>query len=228
LTESAKHATAAVLISGGGSNLQALIDAAGRGDIALRIAAVLSNKPDAKGLQRAREAGIATECIANNAFEDRRGFDQALAEAIDAYAPDLLILAGFMRILSAEFVAHYAGRILNIHPSLLPAYPGLHTHQRAINNQDAWHGCTVHFVTDELDGGPPIIQARVPVKPDDTAETLAARVLKLEHQIYPIAADLLAGGRIRCESGTVYFDDAPLEQPIPFEKWGSSGDSLLN
>lgn len=228
MTESAKQATAAVLISGGGSNLQALIDAAGRGDIALQIAAVFSNKTDAKGLERAREAGIATECIENNAYEDRRAFDQALAKAIDAYAPDLLILAGFMRILSAEFVAHYAGRILNIHPSLLPAYPGLHTHQRAIDNQDAWHGCTVHFVTDELDGGPPIIQARVQVKPDDTAETLAARVLKLEHQIYPIAADLLAGGRIRCESGTVYFDDAPLEQPIQFEKWGSSGDSLLN
>ena len=228
MTESTRHATAAVLISGGGSNLQSLIDAAVSGDIAMQIAVVLSNKPDAKGLERARGAGIATECIENKDYEDRQTFDRALAETIDNYAPDLLILAGFMRILSTEFVAHYSGRILNIHPSLLPAYPGLHTHQRAIDNHDAWHGCTVHFVTDELDGGPPIIQARVPVKPDDTAETLAARVLKLEHQIYPVAADLLAGGRIRCESGTVYFDDAPLEQPIQFEKWGNSGDSLLN
>jgi len=205
-----------VLISGGGSNLQALIDAATRGDIAMQIAVVLSNRPDAKGLERARDAGIATECVEYNAFEDRLAFDQALARTIDAYAPDLLILAGFMRILTVEFVAHYAGRILNIHPSLLPAYPGLHTHQRAIDNRDAWHGCTVHFVTDELDGGPPIIQARVPVLEDDTAATLAARVLRMEHKIYPIAADLLARGRIRCETGAVYFDDARLERAIPY------------
>jgi phosphoribosylglycinamide formyltransferase-1 len=193
----------------------------------MQIAVVLSNKPDAKGLLRARDAGIATECIENSDFEDRQAFDRALAETIDNYAPDLLILAGFMRILSTEFVAHYSGRILNIHPSLLPAYPGLHTHQRAIDNHDAWHGCTVHFVTDELDGGPPVIQARVPVRQEDTAETLAARVLRQEHKIYPIAADLLAGGRIRCENGTVYFDDAALEQPIPYSEKVKKGSDPI-
>lgn len=216
MTEPAKGISAAVLISGSGSNLQAIIDAAERGSIALKIAVVVSNRADARGLERARNSGIPTECIDNDMFEDRQAFDWALARSIDAYAPDLLVLAGFMRILSSEFVAHYAGRILNIHPSLLPAYPGLHTHQRAIDNKDPWHGCTVHFVTDELDGGPPIIQGRVPVREGDTAETLASRVLKLEHKIYPIAADLLATGRVHCKNGSTWLDGKALSRPIAY------------
>ena len=220
MSESADRASAVVLISGGGTNLQSIIDASGRGEIALRIAAVISNKPAAQGLERARKASIPVECIENGNFPDRQSFDQALIEIIDQYSPDLLILAGFMRILTAEFVTHYDGRILNIHPSLLPAYTGLHTHQRAIDNKEKWHGCTVHFVTEQLDGGPPIIQGRVPVLADDTADTLAARVLEVEHKIYPIAADLLAGGRIRCKDGVAFLDDERLGQPIGFPDGG--------
>jgi phosphoribosylglycinamide formyltransferase 1 len=213
---SASIASAAVLISGGGTNLQSIIDACGRGQIALQIVVVVSNKADARGLDRARKASIPTECIANQDFSDRQSFDQALIDVIDRYSPTLIILAGFMRILTPKFVAHYHGRILNIHPSLLPAYPGLHTHQRAIDNKDKWHGCTVHFVTDQLDGGPPIIQGRVPVLQDDSADTLAARVLEVEHRIYPIAADLVARGRVDCRNGTAFLDDRPLKQPIGF------------
>jgi phosphoribosylglycinamide formyltransferase 1 len=213
---SASIASAAVLISGGGTNLQSIIDASGRGEIALQIVVVVSNKGDARGLDRARAANIPTECIANQDFMHRQSFDQALIDVIDRYSPTLIILAGFMRILTPQFVAHYRGRILNIHPSLLPAYPGLHTHQRAIDNKDKWHGCTVHFVTDELDGGPPIIQGRVPVLPDDTADTLAARVLEVEHKIYPVAANLLASGRVSCGNGVAILDGQPLEQPIGF------------
>lgn len=215
-------ASAAVLISGGGTNLQSIIDASARGEIALQIAVVISNKADAKGLDRARKANIPTECIENQDFTDRQSFDQALIDVIDRYSPNLIILAGFMRILTPQFVAHYHGRILNIHPSLLPTYPGLHTHQRAIDNKDQWHGCTVHFVTDELDGGPPVIQGRVPVLQNDTADTLAARVLEVEHKIYPIAADLLASGRIDCRNGTAFLDDRPLKQPVGYRE-GSGG-----
>ena len=216
MSEPANHASAVVLISGGGTNLQSIIDASGRGEIALQIAAVVSNKPAAKGLDRARKSNIPVECVENRNFPDRQSFDQALIEIIDQYSPDLLILAGFMRILTPEFVAHYQGRVLNIHPSLLPAYSGLHTHQRAIDNNEKWHGCTVHFVTEQLDGGPPIIQGRVPVLADDTADTLAARVLEVEHKIYPIAADLLASGRLYCENGAVFLDDKRLERPIGY------------
>jgi len=216
LSDATKRASAAILISGSGSNLQSIIDASAREEIAVDIAVVLSNKAEAKGLNRARKAEIPVECIENGDFADRQSFDQALAERLDQYFPDMIILAGFMRILSPEFVAHYEGRILNIHPSLLPAYPGLHTHQRAIDNKEGWHGCTVHFVTDELDGGPPIVQGRVPILDDDDADTLAARVLEVEHKIYPIAADLLAGGRVNCEYGVAYLDGKPLIEPISY------------
>lgn len=216
MSEGSKQATAAVLISGGGTNLQSIIDAIGRDEIALQIAVVVSNKADAKGLDRARNAGLPVECIENGDFADRHAFDQALIKRIDPYSPSMIILAGFMRILTAEFVAHYPGRILNIHPSLLPAYPGLHTHQRAIDNKDKWHGCTVHFVTDKLDGGPAIIQGRVPVLESDSADTLAARVLAVEHKIYPLAADLLAGGRASCEHGLAHLDGQPLLKPIAY------------
>ncbi len=180
-----------ILISGGGSNMAAIVKAAKQQDWAgrygARVAAVISNKADAKGLVFAREQGIATEVLDHKAFPSREAFDEALAQAIDCHAPTLVVLAGFMRILTPGFVAHYAGRLVNIHPSLLPAFPGLHTHQRAIDAGCKFAGVTVHLVTAELDVGPILDQAVVPVLPDDTADTLAARVLTQEHVIYPRA-----------------------------------------
>ena len=185
-----------VLLSGTGSNLQALIDSTRTGDSPARIAAVISNRSDAYGLQRAREAGIATRTLDHKAFEGREAFDSALVELIDAFNPKLVVLAGFMRILSADFVRHYAGRLLNIHPSLLPKYKGLHTHQRALDAGDSEHGCSVHFVTEELDGGPLVVQAVVPVESGDSAQTLAQRVHTQEHRIYPLAVRWFAEGRL--------------------------------
>jgi len=185
-----------VLISGSGSNLQALIDSQGEGN-PLRIRAVLSNRADAYGLTRAKNAGIATQVLDHRAYEGREAFDAALMEAIDVFRPDLVILAGFMRILSPAFVRHYEGRLLNIHPSLLPRHKGLHTHRRALEAQDSEHGCSVHFVTEELDGGPLVIQAVVPVQPGDSEETLALRVYLQEHRIYPQAVRWFAEGRLR-------------------------------
>jgi phosphoribosylglycinamide formyltransferase-1 len=184
-----------VLISGGGSNLQAFIDAAADPAYPCEVVAVISNRAGVFGLERAARADIPAEVLDHTAFASRDAFDTALADRIDAYAPDLVILAGFMRILTPGFVARYDGRLLNIHPSLLPKYPGLHTHQRAIDAGDAEAGATVHLVTEELDGGPVILQARVPVLPGDTADTLAARVLAEEHRIYPEAARLVTLGR---------------------------------
>jgi len=183
-----------VLISGHGSNLQALIDAARP---PVRIAAVIANRAEAYGLERARQAGIATAVIDHRAHPDRESFDAALAAAIDAQGADLVVLAGFMRILTPGFVRRYQGRLLNIHPSLLPRHKGLHTHQRALDAGDAWHGCSVHFVTEELDGGPVVLQSRVAVLPDDTAESLATRVHAAEHLLYPVAVRLYAEGRLR-------------------------------
>ena len=185
-----------VLISGSGSNLQALIDSLST-DSPAQICAVISNRADAFGLQRAAKAGIATQVLDHKAYADREAFDAALIEAIDAYQADLVILAGFMRILTPGFVTHYTGRLLNIHPSLLPKYKGLHTHQRALEAGDAEHGCSVHFVTEELDGGPLVVQAVVPVMADDTPETLAERVHAAEHLIYPLAMHWFAQGRLQ-------------------------------
>jgi phosphoribosylglycinamide formyltransferase-1 len=185
-----------VLLSGTGSNLQALIDSTRTGDSPARIAAVISNRSDAYGLQRARDAGIATRTLDHKAFEDREAFDSALIELIDTFNPKLVVLAGFMRILSADFVRHYAGRLLNIHPSLLPKYKGMHTHQRALDAGDSEHGCSVHFVTEELDGGPLVVQAVIPVESDDSAQTLAQRVHTQEHRIYPLAVRWFAEGRL--------------------------------
>ena len=185
-----------VLISGSGSNLQALIDSLST-DSPAQICAVISNRADAFGLQRAAKAGIVTQVLDHKAFADREAFDGALIEAIDAYQADLVILAGFMRILTPGFVTHYTGRLLNIHPSLLPKYKGLHTHQRALEAGDTEHGCSVHFVTEELDGGPLVVQAVVPVMADDTPETLAERVHAAEHQIYPLAMHWFAQGRLQ-------------------------------
>jgi phosphoribosylglycinamide formyltransferase-1 len=185
-----------VLLSGTGSNLQALIDSTRTGDSPVRIAAVGDHRSDAYGLQRARDAGIETRSLDHKAFEGREAFDSALVELIDAFTPKLVVLAGFMRILSADFVRHYEGRLLNIHPSLLPKYKGMHTHQRALDAGDSEHGCSVHFVTEELDGGPLVVQAVVPVESDDSAQTLAQRVHTQEHRIYPLAVRWFAEGRL--------------------------------
>jgi len=200
---------AVVLISGSGSNLQALIDSQGE-DNPLRIRAVISNRADAYGLTRAQNAGIATQVLDHKAFADREAFDCALIEAIDGFRPDLVVLAGFMRILTPAFVRHYSGRLLNIHPSLLPKHKGLNTHQRALDAQESEHGCSVHFVSEELDGGPLIIQAVVPVEPSDTAETLALRVHMQEHRIYPTAVRWFAEGRLRLAAEGALLDGEKL------------------
>jgi phosphoribosylglycinamide formyltransferase 1 len=180
-----------ILISGNGSNMQAVIEAAAREDwlgrLGARVVAVISNKPEAAGLGLAQQAGIATEVLDHRAYASRESFDAALMQVIDRYAPALVLLAGFMRILTPGFVRHYEGRLVNIHPSLLPAFPGLHTHRRAIEAGCAQAGATVHWVTPELDHGPILAQAAVPVLPGDTEQTLAARVLEQEHRIYPQA-----------------------------------------
>ncbi|WP_236201508.1 phosphoribosylglycinamide formyltransferase [Pseudomonas pseudonitroreducens] len=192
-----KSCNVVVLISGSGSNLQALIDSLAGADTPVVIRAVLSNRVDAYGLERARQAGIETRFLDHKSYADRESFDAALIQAIDGFDADLVLLAGFMRILSADFVRHYQGRLLNIHPSLLPKYKGLHTHQRALEAGDAEHGCSVHFVTEELDGGPLVVQAAIPVESDDTPETLAQRVHVQEHVIYPLAMRWFAEGRVR-------------------------------
>jgi phosphoribosylglycinamide formyltransferase-1 len=192
-----------ILISGRGSNMEALIAARDAGTLPVNIAAVISNRPAAQGLETAEKAGITAHYIDHKAFAERDAFDAALAECIDGFAPDLVVLAGFMRILSDGFVRHYAGRLMNIHPSLLPAFPGLHTHRRALEEGVRIHGCTVHFVTPALDHGPVIIQAAVPVLDSDDEATLAARVLRQEHRIYPQAVRWFAEDRLRLDGGRV-------------------------
>lgn len=202
-----------ILISGRGSNMEALIAARDAGELPVNIAAVISNRPDAAGLLTAERAGIPTRTLDHKAFTGREAFDAALAECIDAFQPDLVVLAGFMRILTPAFVRHYEGRLLNIHPSLLPAFPGLHTHQRALDEGVRIHGCTVHFVTAELDHGPVVIQAAVPVLDGDDEATLAARVLKQEHQVYAQAVRWFAEGRLRLEGLKVRLD-APQQSTL--------------
>lgn len=196
-----------VLLSGSGSNLQAFIDAINAGKLDAKISTVISNKADAYGLQRAQLAGVPTAVLSHKDFSDRESFDNALIDLIDPHKPDLIILAGFMRILTPGFVKHYQGRLLNIHPSLLPKYPGLHTHQRAIDDGESHGGATVHFVTEELDGGPAILQVAVPIKPNDDASSLAARVLTYEHRIYPQAAQWFAEGRLELSNNQCYLDN---------------------
>jgi len=185
-----------ILISGSGSNLQAFIDATQNHSLPATIEVVISNRPGVKGLERATKAGIRTELIDHKSFHDRDAFDRALMTLIDRYQPDAVILAGFMRILGTEFVNHYLGRLFNIHPSLLPRHPGLHTHQSAIAAGDKEHGATVHFVVPALDAGPAVIQTRVPVYPDDDADTLAKRVLEQEHLIYPLGVKWFCENRL--------------------------------
>ncbi len=190
-----------VLISGSGSNLQALIDGVNTGELPIEIAAVISNRPDVLGLTRAQDAGITTRVLDHKGFASREAFDSALQQAIDSYEPDLVVLAGFMRILTPEFTQHYLGRMLNIHPSLLPKFQGLHTHQRALDAGESHHGVTVHFVTAELDGGPAVIQAKVPVLANDDATLLAKRVQHQEHVIYPLAVKWFAQGKLAMQEG---------------------------
>ena len=197
-----------ILISGRGSNMQAIIRAAAEEKWPVRIAAVISNRPLASGLQVAAEAGIPVVVVDHQEYANRDAFDAALSVAIDQFAPDLVLLAGFLRILTTEFVEHYRGRMLNIHPSLLPSFPGLATHRQALSAGVKVHGATVHFVTPDLDHGPIVAQAQVPVLDDDTEATLAARVLEQEHIIYPRAVRHFIEGRLRLENGRVVQDPA--------------------
>ncbi len=199
-----------VLISGNGSNLQALIDAWKGGDLPVELAAVISNRPGVKGLERAELAGIETRVLDHTRFSGREEFDTALQKEIDHFSPDLVVLAGFMRILTADFTRHYLGRMLNIHPSLLPKYQGLHTHERVLAAGDGEHGVTVHFVTAELDGGPAVIHARIPVAADDNADSLARHIQAQEHQIYPLAVKWFAQGRLTMSNGRALLDGEPL------------------
>ncbi|WP_171273562.1 phosphoribosylglycinamide formyltransferase [Aeromonas media] len=199
-----------VLISGNGSNLQTLLDHCASGKIAGDVVGVISNRADAYGLVRAREAGVATAILAQQQFASRAEYDAALLALMDDYQPDLVVLAGFMRILSADLVRHFAGRMINIHPSLLPKYQGLHTHQRAIDDGEREHGASVHFVTEELDGGPVILQARVPIFEGDSADEVAARVQAQEHSIYPLVVQWFCEGRLKMQEGAALLDGAEL------------------
>jgi phosphoribosylglycinamide formyltransferase-1 len=213
------HARLAVLISGGGSNMVAIARACASGQIPATVVAVIADVPEAQGLIRARELGIPATAVDRRAHvsggrHDRAAFEAALAATIDAASPDFIILAGFMRVLSAGFVGRYAGRMLNIHPSLLPRYPGLDTHARAIADGATEHGASVHFVTAELDGGPLIAQAPVDVVPGDTVASLSARVHAREHMLYPMVIQWLASGRLQWNDGSPRLDGAPLYSPV--------------
>ncbi len=203
-----------VLISGGGSNLQAIIDNIEAGNIKAEIAAVISNRADAFGLERAEKAGIDNHVLDHTVFNSRESFDQSLSQIIDSYEPDLIVLAGFMRILSDDFVENFHAKMINIHPSLLPKYKGLNTHQRALKNNDSQHGASVHFVIPELDAGTIIIQGVVPVKTNDTEDELQQRVHKVEHQIYPQAVKYLAEDGLTLNNGKLLYKDEYLDKPF--------------
>jgi len=210
-----------VLISGNGSNLQAIIDAVkdpsgnpGKSPLPVDIKLVISSKKNAFGLERAQRAGIKTVLIEDTDYETREDFDRALQMVIDEAQPELVVLAGFMRILSERFVNHYQDRLINIHPSLLPKYRGLNTHQRALDAGEKEHGATVHFVTPELDDGPLVLQAKIPVNPGDTAANLSKRVLEQEHRIYPLVLGWIATSRLTVKNNRVTFDAKPLNQPL--------------
>ena len=195
-----------VLISGSGSNLQAIIDACSSCFIPGKISAVIANKANAYGLVRASDAGITTQVLSHKTYASRDHYDEALIDAIDQHQPDLVVLAGFMRILTPAFVQHYAGRLLNIHPSLLPKYQGLNTHQRAIDAGDTEHGCSVHFVTEQLDGGPVVLQAKVPLFSDDDVTTLSERVHEQEHRIYPLVVRWFCQNRLQQQADQAWLD----------------------
>ena len=204
----------AILLSGRGSNMEAIARACAAGGIDAEIAVVLSDRAAAPGLERARDLGLAAATVPREAFPDRDSFEAALRQQIDARDPQLLVLAGFMRVLGNAFVDAYAGRLLNIHPSLLPRHKGLGTHQKVLAAGEREHGASVHFVTAELDGGPVVLQGRVPVHPDDSVAALSARVQRCEHRIYPKVVQWFASGRLRCGAGGVELDGRPLALPI--------------
>lgn len=203
-----------VLVSGSGTNLQVILDQAASGELPVEICGVISNRPGVKALERAQTAGVSTHVLNHKQFANRAAYDAELMAQIDEYQPALVILAGFMRILSADFVRHYTGRLLNIHPSLLPKYRGLHTHRSALANGDTVHGVSVHFVTEELDSGPVVLQAEVPVLPDDTEDSLAARVQSREYIIYPQVIRWIAKGRLKHRQGMPMLDGKNLEKPV--------------
>jgi phosphoribosylglycinamide formyltransferase 1 len=223
-----RHAPLAlvILISGRGSNLKAIIDAIDRGELPAVIRAVVSNRRVAPGLATAARAGITTTVIDPTECGGRAAFDRALLQRVDGLRPDLVVLAGFMHILDPEFVRAFDGRLINIHPSLLPAYRGLHTHRRALEDGAREHGASVHFVTGELDGGPVVLRGKVPVLPRDDAASLAARVLKMEHRIYPLVIRWFAEGRLRKRGDRVLLDGRVLDSPVEFEVVESTGDAL--
>ncbi|HEY8538905.1 MAG TPA: phosphoribosylglycinamide formyltransferase [Steroidobacteraceae bacterium] len=211
----------AILISGRGSNMRAIAELAASGALPVEVRVVISDQPNAGGLEIARNMGIPTEVLSPRDFPDRPSFDRALARVVARYEPKLVVLAGFMRILTSEFIAPFAGRIMNIHPSLLPKYRGLHTHRRVLEAGDPVHGVTVHFVTEELDGGPLIIQACVDVRPDDTEESLSARIQREEHKIYPQAIEWFATGRLELVGDRVMLDGKALEGPVLVDARGT-------
>jgi len=202
-----------ILISGRGSNMRVIAERA-RQDLPVDIKAVVSDRIDAGGLKTAADMGIPVATLSPRQFADRAAFDATLVQLVSGYQPGLVVLAGFMRILGPVFTGTFSGRALNIHPSLLPAYRGLHTHRRVLEAREAWHGASVHFVTEELDGGPVVIQGRVPVLPDDTESTLSARVQRLEHRIFPEAVDWFARGRLEYRAGNAWLDGQPLDAPV--------------
>ncbi|MDX1380946.1 MAG: phosphoribosylglycinamide formyltransferase [Xanthomonadales bacterium] len=211
----------AVLISGRGSNLKALIDARDGGALNLDLRGVISNRPGAAGLEFARAADVPELVVDHHDYPDRPAHEAAVAEALDRLAPELIVLAGYMRVLTAPFVARYLGRMINLHPSLLPRYPGLKTHERALEAGDAWHGSSVHFVTPDLDAGPVLAQVRLRMRPDDDPETLAARLLPLEHQLLVSTVELFCDGRVQWRDGRVLLDGQPLQRPLVLEDDGS-------
>lgn len=207
-----------VLVSGGGTNLQAIIDAAARGDIPVRVDSVVSDQPGAFGLQRAETAGIRTRVLEATGFDSREAYDEALGELLDGLSPKLIVLAGFMRILTGGLVRQWEGRMLNVHPSLLPDYRGLHTHRRVLEAGESHHGTSVHFVTEELDGGPVIAQARLEIQPQDTPDTLNARVQALEHRMYPAVIGWFGQDRLRMIGEAVELDGRLLDGPVVREE----------
>jgi phosphoribosylglycinamide formyltransferase-1 len=214
LNSSAARQSAVILLSGRGSNMLALIERSRRADSAYAVDAVFSDRADAAGIAAARALGVAATALTARKSADRESYDRELAAAINERKPDVLVLAGFMRILSASFVAAFAGKILNIHPSLLPKYPGLHTHRRALEARETEHGATVHFVTAQLDAGPAVVQGRVRVAPDDSESTLAKRVQ--EHRIYPLAVQWFCEGRLHFADGHAWLDGQVLREPVQY------------
>lgn len=221
MTGTAELLPIVILISGRGSNMHVIAQLAAKGELPVKVSAVISDQPAAAGLATAAAMGIPTETLSPRSYADRASFDTALAELVAKHRPGLIVLAGFMRILTANFIAPFADRIFNIHPSLLPNYRGLHTHRRVLQAAETLHGVSVHFVTEELDGGPTIIQACVEVRPDDTEASLSARVQRQEHRIYPQAIEWFARGRLQLRDHSAWLDGKPLHTPVMVDARGS-------